>query len=82
MNSDPEAELIMVQAQLRGMREALNEEGRKRLAERAARARAEDSCVKALRLLTEGKEEMAKHVLHTAISAANVAKKARKADDS
>ena len=81
MNEDPEAELIMVRAQLRGMREALNDEGKKRLAERASRARAEDSITKALRLLTEGKPEMAKHVLRGAVVAAKLAKEARKAND-
>lgn len=81
MATDPEAELLLAQAQLRVMREALNDEGRKRIAERASRARAEDAVTKALRFLTTGDLARAKHTLQVAVSAAKVAKEARKAND-
>jgi F0F1-type ATP synthase membrane subunit b/b' len=81
MTEDPEAELILLRTQLRGMREALNEEGRKRIAERASRARSEDSVVKALRFLLENDRERAIHVLRGAVVAAKIAKEARKSND-
>lgn len=75
---DPEAELLLVRAQLQVLRDALNDQAAARVAERKGRIRAEETVIKALRLIREGELERAQHCLQVAVNAAKAAKAARK----